>query len=222
MSLVLAFDTATPIGSVAVVRDGVVLATRTTDAGLRHAETLLTEIERALADSHVAIGDVEVVAVGIGPGSFTGLRIALATAKGLALARPLKVVGVSSLAALARSLGGKGEEEEGQVIIPLLDAHKGEVFGGVYRAHLSGPLTTLLSPFSLPPSRVQEVVAPFIAAGALLCGDGLRLLSPEASTAVRFPEGGALADEAMRLLASRGADDVGTLEPIYVRDADTT
>src|SRR4051812_17699354 len=101
--IILALDTTTRAGSTAVLRNDVVLAERTGDPALTHGERLPRELIRVLDAAAIRIDDVELFAVAAGPGSFTGLRVGIATMQGLAMARARRIVPVSTLDALARS-----------------------------------------------------------------------------------------------------------------------
>ena len=114
MPLVLAFDTATDRATSALVDDGEVLGER-----VSRASTLLEDVDALLRQAGCRPGDVEALALGIGPGSFTGIRIGLAAARGLALALGLPAAGVSTLAALAAGAPGA---------VPVIDAKRSEVF----------------------------------------------------------------------------------------------
>jgi len=112
--LILAFDTATEVATSALVADGEVLGERTS-----RAVTLLEDVDALLRQAGTHTRDIEALAVGIGPGSFTGVRIGLSTARGLALALGVPVAGVSTLAALAAGAPGG---------LPVIDARRREVF----------------------------------------------------------------------------------------------
>src|SRR5262249_13059346 len=128
MDVLLAMDTSTHTASVAVVaRDGRALAERENRVST-HSETLLALIDAALGAAGNSIGEVAGVACGAGPGSFTGLRIGLATAKGLCFACERPLVLVPSLEALA------AEAPVGTLAIACIDARKGEVFAAAYWA----------------------------------------------------------------------------------------
>jgi len=112
--LILAFDTATDVATSALVDSGEVLGERTS-----RAVTLLEDVDALLRQSGTRTRDVEALAVGIGPGSFTGVRIGVSTARGLALALGIPVAGVSTLDALAAGAPGA---------VPVIDARRREVF----------------------------------------------------------------------------------------------
>jgi tRNA threonylcarbamoyladenosine biosynthesis protein TsaB len=134
MSLVLGFDTATDDVAVAATRDGDVLDERRIAAPPgerpRHATALLAEVE-SVADAAGGWARVEAIAVGIGPGSFTGLRIGLATARALAQALAKPVVPVGTLAALARGIE-EGIGAADSATLPVLDARRGQAFAALY------------------------------------------------------------------------------------------
>jgi tRNA threonylcarbamoyladenosine biosynthesis protein TsaB len=112
--LTLAFDTATEVATCAVVRDGAVLGERSSRAG-----TVLADADELLRAHDLHPGRLDALAVGVGPGSFTGLRIGLALARGLGLALGIPAAGVSTLDALAAGAPGA---------VPVIDAKRGEVF----------------------------------------------------------------------------------------------
>jgi tRNA threonylcarbamoyladenosine biosynthesis protein TsaB len=112
--LILAFDTATDVATSALVADGEVLGERNS-----RAVTLLEDVDALLRQAGTHTRDVEALVVGIGPGSFTGVRIGLSTARGLALALGVPVAGVSTLDALAAGAPGA---------LPVIDARRREVF----------------------------------------------------------------------------------------------
>ncbi len=126
----LAIETASAFVSVAVKIDGVVHEAGLRDVAAR-AETVLDLLRALCADIRCDLGAIDAIAFGRGPGSFTGLRVAAAVAQGLAYARRLPVVPVSSLAALA-------QEAPGQQVLAALDARRDEVYYGFYRREATG------------------------------------------------------------------------------------
>lgn len=127
---VLGLDTATLTSGIALVDDGVVLAEARHDASGRTAD-LLVAIDTACKRAGLGPRDLDAIAIGAGPGSFTGLRIGMATAKGIAFATGKPLWAVSSLAALAHD-AERAAPGHGQLTVAILDARRGEVFAGCY------------------------------------------------------------------------------------------
>ncbi len=201
----LAVDTSGRGARLAILEGGAVVARRAHDG--RPAEGLLRALTRLLDEAGWALRDLGLVVVGVGPGSFTGTRVGLATAKGLALAAGVEVVGVDSLAARARSVGGSE-------VALLVDAGRGEVYGGAFRCE-AGPAVPLRAPFLARPARALELLGdlrPVLADSAL----GLDLPPAPALDA------GALGLEGWLRYQARGGDDPARLEPNYVRTTDAT
>ena len=126
--ITLALDTSTRTGGCAVLRGDDVLAEVPGDAARTHAERLPGDLMAALERARLALPDVELFAVATGPGSFTGLRVGIATMQGLALAADRPLVGVSVLDALARAAGGAS----GARVAAWVDAWRGEVYAALY------------------------------------------------------------------------------------------
>jgi tRNA threonylcarbamoyladenosine biosynthesis protein TsaB len=155
MPALIGFDTATDDTAVAAVRDGELVFSRsvgqTGEGRPAHATRLLAEIEEA-ATAAGGWESVDRIAVGVGPGSFTGLRIGIATAKSLAQALGLELAGVGTLAALAAAAApGSG----GRPLVPVLDARRGEVFAALYDA--AGK--TVREPFVASPEELAERIS---------------------------------------------------------------
>jgi tRNA threonylcarbamoyladenosine biosynthesis protein TsaB len=144
--VILAIDTATPATSLALTRgtrrDGEVLASLGLSSNVTHSRRLLASIDWLMAEVEVGWSDIDALGVSLGPGSFTGLRIGMATAKGLAMASGLGLIGVSTLDALAAKCVTK------RLICSVLDARKKEVYTAFYRTGVSGTV-----------ERVSEIVA---------------------------------------------------------------
>jgi tRNA threonylcarbamoyladenosine biosynthesis protein TsaB len=127
--VILALDTTTPTGSVALAVEGVVVREEGSDPSLPPATRLPADLMTILDHANMKLANVDAFAVAIGPGSFTGLRIGIATMQGLAFAAGKPLVGVSALDALAH-LGER--EAEGRRIATWVDAWRGEVYAAVY------------------------------------------------------------------------------------------
>lgn len=127
VAVVLAIETSTTTGSVAVVSDAGVHVEILHGLESTHSDRLLGAVDQALRESALRLEDLAGLAVSVGPGSFTGLRIGLATAKGLAEAHPLPLVAVSTLETLAMNAPAGAT-----AVCPALDARKGEVYGALF------------------------------------------------------------------------------------------
>ena len=221
MGAVLGFDTATPSTAVAVLRaDGTAAERRDDPApGERpaHAARLLELAEEALQATGTSWDEVTRLAVGVGPGGFTGLRIGIATARALAQARVLEVVPVSSLEALA---AGARADHDG-VVLAVLDARRGEAFAAAWDARGQ----RLLAPAALSPDALHDAAAG-LGAGVLAAGDGaVRFREQLERAAAAVPADGSpvhriSAVHVCRLGAAGRPTGRDALVPDYVRDPD--
>src|SRR5262245_49977237 len=151
MSVGLAIEAATDHVEVLVRgADGEPLALEVEEVGHGHTRRLTPIVARAMARANVDAGDLEWVAADLGPGSFTGVRVGLATAQGLAGAR---VLGASSLAALALASGARRA-----LVVPLVTAGRRDVYAGFFRADARGTITLLAAPRVAPIAEVLEAV----------------------------------------------------------------
>ena len=174
---ILAFDTATPATTVALSGVGDVVFTARHDPlpGERpgHATRLLPLVARVMERAGVGWDGVDRIAVGVGPGTFTGLRIGIATARALARARSLPLVGVSTLQSLALARPHSDAVPAGlDEVLAVLDARRGEVFAATWRMDEAGEFdSALLPPRALAPEALAELVTP-LGPTTLAIGDG--------------------------------------------------
>jgi tRNA threonylcarbamoyladenosine biosynthesis protein TsaB len=213
-----AIDTSTALGTIALFEDGVLLHEDGKRVSNAHGESLLPMIDALFARAGWRPHDVARWAVGVGPGSFTGVRIGVATAKGIVIATGAELVGVTSLDAVA--YGATGAEDE--AIISVLDAMKGEVY---VQARLRGALV-------LEPTNVAVALAPSRLAGLacarmILAGEAGKTLDiaslPFPTTFLSEPPYDVpRASSVGRLAMTRGPDDPDAVEPLYVRAPDIT
>ena len=124
---ILALDSCSRAGGAAVLRDGQILGSVMLDCGYTHSETLLVSVNDLLSSLRMKLRDMDAIAVTVGPGSFTGIRIGLATAKGLAMAAGLPLLPVSSLLALAYNIACFDG-----VIAACMDARRGQVYNALF------------------------------------------------------------------------------------------
>jgi len=210
--IVLGIDTATPIASVAIVEQGVVIAeTRSATGG--HGADLLVMIDAVCVGAAIGAHDLDAVAIGAGPGSFTGLRIGMATAKGIAFAAKCPLWAVSSLGALAHEAL---DEDPSGTVVAVLDARRGEIYAGAYRRE-AGITTRVGDERVMPPAELAAFAGP----GARFVGDALAAY-PDVLGALpgvwdRTPSGGAVAQLA---LAGARADVLVTGAPSYIRPSE--
>jgi tRNA threonylcarbamoyladenosine biosynthesis protein TsaB len=216
---VLGIDTATWTASVGAIDGDSTLAesSRVVDRG-NHAAILLPMVEAVLRAAGVGLSDLQLLAVSIGPGSFTGLRIGLSVAKGFSLAAGVPIVGVPTLEALARVPGRLPG-----LVCPVLDARKKEVYGAAFR--WSGDtLEQVCEAAVLEPHRF----AARLSTPCTLIGDGVdayesvwRACFGDDAVLIPFrdcsPRGSSVALIGRRLAESRGVDDAARLVPIYLR-----
>ena len=128
MPLILLLETATTNCSVALASDGIIVASRSINSGYSHAEKINLFVQEVVAQAGVTLKDLQAVAISNGPGSYTGLRIGISTAKGLCYALGIPLISVSTLDAMAQGLNG-GKD---QFIVPMIDARRMEVYSAVY------------------------------------------------------------------------------------------
>ena len=127
--MMLAVETTAAIASVALMQDGVLIDEREADAGKKHAETLLPLIDKLLEENGVTIAQIDLFAVDVGPGSFTGVRIGVSLVNALAFAAGKQVVSVDSLETLAFSVG-----ETSRPVAAMIDARNGNAYAALYQA----------------------------------------------------------------------------------------
>jgi len=162
---VLACDTSSGCSSIAVLEGGLPTAELTLLIGVGHSRDLLRDIRDLLARRKLVLADVDLLVTSLGPGSFTGVRIAMASLKGLAMALGRRLVGVSVLDALAEPLLGQGA-----AILTAMDARKGEVYAALHSS--SGEV--LLAPRAQAPAALASKVAEVWPQGAILgAGEGV-------------------------------------------------
>jgi len=161
---IIGFDTSLATTSVCVVRDdGEVFSTPPPDAASlmgppSHSRELLPELDRLVRQAGIRLSEIHSIAVGVGPGTFTGLRIGVATARALGQAIRVGVRPVSSLEALALGAASRADGVPGRPLVSLIDARRGQVFVAVYRADAAGALTELHDPAVDEPDGVLELV----------------------------------------------------------------
>ncbi|MCP5057332.1 MAG: tRNA (adenosine(37)-N6)-threonylcarbamoyltransferase complex dimerization subunit type 1 TsaB [bacterium] len=217
---ILALETATRVMSVAILEGPRVIAELSSEGARVHSERLLPGIDTVLDEAGFGLGDLDAIAVSAGPGSFTGLRIAIATAKGLAFGAGPALVGVSTLAALARAAHGASGP-----VAALLDARRGELYAGVWSSAdaAAEPIVaeSVYSPEGLsrllpPGTQIMVGEDAFDGAAALVAASGPGLeLSPAVAA-----RAGRVGELALARLEAGGGQAAAALRPRYLRRAE--
>ena len=221
--VILALETATLCGSVALVSQDRCLAEFSLQTGETHSRRLLAGVDWLLQETNIDWPTIDAVAVSLGPGSFTGLRIGLATAKGLVLAGGAKLIGVGTLDGLAAQLFAAGDI----LICPVLDARKKEVYCGFYKCddqgmpRLQGQYL-VISPDELC-GRINEPVV-LLGDGATFYGglfqEKLAHFLKVVPAQVYFPRAATIGLLALEKWQRQEFLDPAGAEPIYIRPSE--
>lgn len=218
--LILGIETATPRVSVAVGGHEGVIGLFEITKGRRHAETLVPAIEFTCRQADIEMDEISVVAVDVGPGLFTGMRVGLASAKAIAQALRIPMIGISSLDLLAF-----GCRHTDRVVVPVIDARKGEVFYAMYKQVPGG--TQQIAPPQV--GTVDDLVADLMARSedSLCVGDGARRYADEILEGFHCEIGGDAFPSASPLVQLAHARAMredwvhpSEIEPIYLRQPD--
>jgi tRNA threonylcarbamoyladenosine biosynthesis protein TsaB len=222
MALILCMETATPLCSVALVDDGVVIAEREELSERHiHAERINVFIQQVMTEAGRSLSDLDAVAVGRGPGSYTGLRIGLSTAKGLCYALGLPLLGISTLEVMREVARARGALPAR--LWPMVDARRNEVFTACFGPE--GPLTT-----EQPRMLDEQVVRSMGAEGdVVVCGPGAdrhpglwTVTDAPRHLPGILPHARALWGPARLRLLAGDTDDLAYMVPRYGKDARPT
>lgn len=222
---ILSADTTTDINTIAITHNEELIAEISINAGKRHSERLIPLVDFLLNEVRLTIDQINVLAISIGPGSFTGLRVGLASWKGLALAKSIPLVGVPTLSAFSR-LG----LFKNAIVCPILDARMKEIFGGIFVFDNDGTRKTIRENFlgSIADflSHVQEThqqypYSIFIFGNACnLYKEAITNTIPQAILGEPWwshPRASAVAREALHLWNQGYTMNVNDILPIYLR-----
>jgi tRNA threonylcarbamoyladenosine biosynthesis protein TsaB len=226
----VAFETATETVAVAVRIPGGLEAEFALTGRRRHVETLTPALDHLLAQVGRSPRDLDVVAVDVGPGLFTGLRVGVAAAKGLAQALGIGIVGATSLEILTAGAVAAGHRGP---VLACIDARRGEVFASVRDpTPQESPSGELVAAGLFAPGELAAELARLGGADVLAVGDGaIRYADTLAAvtgvmvltSALTYPPPRALLDLASaRLAAGESPEDPGSVVPLYMREADAT
>jgi tRNA threonylcarbamoyladenosine biosynthesis protein TsaB len=225
---VLAVETATAVCAAALIADGQVIAQETVTREFVHAERLLVLIQQVLMRSERTPEDLDGIAVSIGPGSFTGLRVGLATGKGLSYALGKPLITVPTLEALSLYTGRGGGVPEGTYILPVIDARRDEVYAQLFRFR-SDTVSAAWEPRDV---RVGDLAGMTDGYTILVTGDGAQKVQRALSeTTAHHMERFRFAEDRVshcsaetvgvigeRMLRNGDTADPVTAEPMYIKE----
>ncbi len=214
MSLILNIDTALDTASVCLCEDGKELQLSHSEDQKDHASWLHTEITGLLQKSGKSIKELDAVAVSIGPGSYTGLRVGLAAAKGFCYALNIPLITVNSL----RIIAGAAKDETIDMICPLIDARRMEVFTAVY----DKDLREKISPHALVIDE-NSFAALLLSGKILFCGNGVKKLQPLISSnnalfSNTIADASHLARLSFNCYNKNEFADLAYAEPLYIKE----
>ncbi len=224
--ITLSIETSDCTGGVALIFDGRSVAEMIITSKETHSRRLMVTIRSLMQRLRFDWSEIDLLAVSLGPGSFTGLRIGLATAKGLAFALGLPLVGVPTLDALASNVIGC----KGDFVCPVQDARKSQVYTALYQIENSGELE-IIRPYQALFPKDLPIFVPYghrvflLGSGLLLYQDMIvsgfgdrAVVVPGHMTHVRAASVGIMAER--RWQRDNNCDDFRTLKPIYVRPSE--
>lgn len=224
MSLILCIETGTDICSVGIAKDGELLSLRESDEGRDHARKVAVFVDELLRETEIAPDDLDAVAVGKGPGSYTGLRIGVSFAKGLCygLQKPLVAVGsLDALAEVAREDYEAGilsvDDWENARLCPMVDARRMEVYAQIFDTEgrpQNEVSAEVITPESFAEFRGQGRPLVIFGSGARKCAD----LMPDATLVEVTPSARGLARLAQEALDEGRTEDIAYFEPFYLKD----
>ena len=218
---ILALETSAKAVSAAVSEDGKVLCSGYQDTGLTHSRTLMPIVEAMLKNTGLTVQDCDAVAVAAGPGSFTGIRIGVSAAKGLAFAADKPCAAVSTLEAMARNVAHMDA-----LVVCAMDARRSQIYNALFSAR-DGVLTRLTPDRAVSLEEVAAEVAAMDAPQVTLVGDGAALCQAHFQQAdipcrlapphLVMQSASSVALEALELAKNGGLQSAQSLQPAYLR-----
>lgn len=211
MTKILGIETSTAVGSLALVEDGRKVGEADIDTRLNHSARLLPTLDELLRGIGWEVSDLDGVGVGVGPGSFTGIRVGLAAAQGLTLGASISLVGIGSFPALAR-----GSALEEGIVVTLLDGGRGRIYGARYRRNGEG-IEELSPPQVIENGKLKELVVD----SWIITPDGIRLRDRLEEIGIRkwedsHPRALEIAFLAGEKLLTDPSDQLSAVEPLYL------
>lgn len=222
MSIILHIETATTVCSVALSKNTTLLAIKGLNEGYTHAENLTLFIEDVCKQAQISLSEIDAVAVSKGPGSYTGLRIGVATAKGLCYALQKPLIAISTLSSLVSKLLSEKEELCGSeyLFCPMIDARRMEVYCAIYNQFKVEKMP--VSAIVIDENSFAEVLKSnkiiFFGDGAVKCKEMLAHQPNAIFIENIYPSAEAMIEEATNLFAQKNFQDIAYFEPYYLKE----
>lgn len=223
MSRIILIETSTSLCSTALVEDGKVVCERISGEPRAHASKTALFVSEMLSEKGLKVSDCDAVAVSKGPGSYTGLRVGVSTAKGLCFGAGIPMISVGTLDTLVwQALDGNMLPEDCRYIIPMIDARRMEVYTGIFTPdgkQISPTVAQIIDADSFKDQLAEGPVL-FIGDGADKCKD--TLTSPNARFIQCCPKAASMMHPALEALEAKQFEDVAYFEPFYLKEFITT
>ena len=216
MALILGIETSTKNCSVSLFKNGVVIAEKEniTD-GYTHSEQLTLFIQDVISSSNITLKNIEAVALSMGPGSYTGLRIGTSTAKGLCYALDIPLIAISTLKAMAFAMS---ENEKSSIYCPMIDARRMEVFSALYDSNnkqVRGVQADIVDKHAYSEFLANEII--FFGDGSLKCQEIINHKNAKFIEGIH-PSAKNLGILAKAKFENKDFEDVAYFEPYYLKD----
>ena len=223
MNRIILIETSTSLCSTAIAEDGKVVCERISDKPRAHASKTALFVSEMLSEKGLKVSDCDAVAVSKGPGSYTGLRVGVSTAKGLCFGSRIPMISVGTLDTLAwQALDGNMLPKGCRYIIPMIDARRMEVYTGIFTPdgrQVSPTVAQIIDAESFK-AQLEEGPVLFIGDGADKCKD--TITSPNAHFIQCCPKAASMARPATEALIGKRFEDVAYFEPFYLKEFITT
>jgi len=220
MARILLIETSTALCSAALAEDGDITAYKESSAPKAHASLTAVFIQEMLEERNMTLADCEAVCVSMGPGSYTGLRVGVSTAKGLCFGSGKPLLAVGTLDTLVAQAADAATSEEGSYsfIIPMIDARRMEVYTAVFAP--DGTQITETAPAIIDENSFADYLEQgpvlFIGDGAGKCADVIR--HPNAHFCQCYPKASAMLEPALQAYKEKRFEDVAYFEPFYLKE----
>ena len=218
MERIILIETSTALCSVALAEDGVITAYKESSAPKAHASLTAVFIDEILKEKSLTMSDCKAVCVSMGPGSYTGLRVGVSTAKGLCFGSGLPLIAVGTLDTLVAQAQVSGQIGNARYVVPMVDARRMEVYTATFTPE--GKQITDTAPMIIDENSFAEQLAEgevlFIGDGAGKCADMIK--HPNAKFIQCNPQASAMLSPAQTAYKEKRFEDVAYFEPFYLKE----